>query len=61
MSWFERVFRRKHLDAELAEEMRGHIEERTEQIMRLENLSRSEARKLALRAFGNPTLVQTRS
>ena len=29
--------------------------------MRLENLSRVEARQAALRAFGNPTLVQTRS
>jgi predicted permease len=45
----------------LAEELVEHIEERTEQIMRLENLSRPEARQAALRAFGNPTLVQTRS
>ncbi len=29
--------------------------------MRLENLSRAEARQAALRAFGNPTLVETRS
>lgn len=61
MSWFERIFRRGRLDEDLAEELRGHIEERTEQIMRLENLSRPEARQAALRAFGNPTLVQTRS
>lgn len=61
MSWFERIFRRGCLDEDLAEELRGHIEERTEQIMRLENLSRPEARQAALRAFGNPTLVQTRS
>ena len=55
MSWFERIFRRRRLDDDLAEELREHIEERTEQIMRLENLSRSEAREAALRAFGNPT------
>jgi predicted permease len=61
MSWFERIFRRRHLDDALAEELRDHIEERTEQIMRLEDLSRPEARQAALRAFGNPTLVQTRS
>jgi predicted permease len=61
MSWFERIFRRRHLDDELVEELQEHIEERTEQIMRLENLSRSEAREAALRAFGNPTLVKTRS
>ena len=61
MSWLERIFHRRHLDDDLAEELREHIEERTEQIMRLENLSRSEARQAALRAFGNLTLMQTRS
>src|SRR5579862_8108372 len=61
MSWFERVFRRRHLYDELGEEVREHIEEKTEQLMRLENLSRAEARRAALRAFGNPTLVQARS
>src|SRR6516165_1638582 len=61
MSWLQRIFRRRSLYDELGEEMREHIEEKTEQIMRLENLSRSEAREAALRAFGNPTLVQTRS
>ncbi len=61
MSWLERIFRRRHLYDELAEEMREHIDEKTEQLMRLENLSRVEARQAALRAFGNPTLVETRS
>ena len=61
MNWFERIYRRTRLDDDLAEELREHIEERTEQIMRLENLSRSEARQSALRAFGKPTLIQTRS
>ena len=61
MSWLERIFRRRHLYDELGEEVREHIEEKTEQLMRLENLSRVDARRAALRAFGNPTLVQTRS
>ncbi|MBV9746162.1 MAG: ABC transporter permease, partial [Acidobacteriia bacterium] len=61
MSWFGRIFRRRHLYDELGEEVREHIEEKTEQLMRLENLSRVEARHAALRAFGNPTLVETRS
>ncbi len=61
MSWLERIFRRRHLYDELDEEVREHLEEKTEQLMRLENLSRAEARQAALRAFGNPTLVQTRS
>ena len=61
MSWWDQIFRRRHFDDELNEELRGHIEERTEQLMRLEGLSRVEARRTALRAFGNPTLVETRS
>jgi predicted permease len=61
MSWWERIFHRRHLHDELAEEMREHIEEKTEQLMRLENLSQEQARAAALRAFGNPTLAQTRS
>ena len=40
MSWFDRVFRRGQLEGELSEELRVHIEKRTEQLMRLENLSR---------------------
>ena len=61
MGWLDAIFRRKHLYDELDEEVHEHIEEKTEQLMRLENLSRAEARQAALRAFGNPTLVQTRS
>src|SRR6185437_9976401 len=61
MGWFERVFRRRRLDADLADEMREHLEEKTEQLMRVENLPREQARVAALRAFGNPVLVQTRS
>jgi len=61
MSWFERIFRRNHLYNDLSEEVREHVEEKTEQLMRLENLSRVAARQAALRAFGNPTLFETRS
>jgi predicted permease len=61
MSWLERIFRRRHLRDELAEELREHVEEKTEQLMRLENLPRAEARQAALRAFGNPTLLEEQS
>ena len=61
MSWFERIFRRRRLDDELSEEVREHLQEKTEQLMRLEHLSHAEARQAALRAFGNRTLVETRS
>jgi hypothetical protein len=55
MSWLERIFRSRHLREELAEELQEHIEEKTEQLIRLEHLSRAEARQAALRAFGNVT------
>src|SRR5581483_3405495 len=61
MSWTDRILRRRRLYDDLAEEMREHIEEKTEQLMRLENLPRAKAREAALRAFGNKGLVETRS
>lgn len=61
MSWWKRIFRRRHLYDDLSEEVREHIEEKTEQLMRLENISRIEAREAALRAFGNPTVIEQRS
>jgi predicted permease len=61
MSWLRRIFRRARVYDELAEELREHIEEKTEQLVRLENLPRNEARQAALRAFGNLPLVEARS
>ncbi|HWH59535.1 MAG TPA: ABC transporter permease [Terriglobales bacterium] len=61
MGWFDRIFRRRELYDEMAEEMREHIAQKTEQLMRLENLSRAEAHEAAMRAFGNPSLIETRS
>ena len=61
MSWLGRIFRRRLLYDELGEEVRAHLEEKTEQLMRLENLPRAEARQAALRAFGNLTLLEERS
>jgi len=55
MGWWGRIFRRRHLYNDLSEEVREHIEEKTEQLMRLENLPRTKAREAALRAFGNPS------
>ena len=55
MNWLQRIFRRRRPYDELAEELQQHIEEKAEQLMRLENLPRTEARLAALRAFGNPT------
>ena len=61
MSWWNQFARRRRLDNDLSEELREHIEEKAEQLMRLEHLSRAEARKAALVAFGNPSLVEQRS
>jgi len=59
MSWFTRIFRRRNVYGDLAEEMRAHIEEKTEQFMR-EGMSREEATRAARRAFGNATLIEER-
>jgi predicted permease len=60
MNWLHRILRRRLYD-DLGEELRQHIEERTQQLMRTENLSRDEAEQAARCAFGNLTLVEQRS
>jgi predicted permease len=54
------IFRRGKLYNDLSEEMRLHLEERTEQLMG-EGLSRDEAAQQARRVFGNRTLIEQRS
>jgi predicted permease len=60
MNWLHRIFRRG-LYGDLGEEFRQHIEEKTEQLMRTENLSHVKAEQAARRAFGNVTLMEQRS
>jgi predicted permease len=60
MSLFNRIFQRRDLYNELSEEMRQHLEERTDQLIR-EGMPRKEAEQAARRAFGNATLVEQRS
>ena len=60
MSWIPSIFRRRALYNDLAEEMRLHLEERTEQLMR-EGISPKEAAQAARRAFGNRTVLEQRS
>ncbi|MEO7411913.1 MAG: permease prefix domain 1-containing protein, partial [Opitutaceae bacterium] len=52
-SWkrFAALFRRKQLDADMAEEMRLHLERRVEENV-ANGMSPEEARYAALRAFG---------
>jgi predicted permease len=62
MSWYTRLldtFRLGRLDRELDEEMRYHIDMRTEAYRR-EGLAPDEARRKALRRFGSPLLARER-
>src|SRR5271156_3509697 len=60
MNWLPDIFRRRKIYGDLAEEMRIHLEERTEQLIS-EGMSRKEAEQAARRAFGNSTLLEERS
>src|SRR5271170_3329755 len=59
MSWLTRLFHRRNLYNDLAEEMREHLEEKIEQLTR-EGLSREDAEHAARRAFGNATVIEER-
>jgi predicted permease len=59
MHWMSRIFRRRLYD-DLSEEIRLHIEERTEQFIR-EGVSLQEAEQKARKAFGNRTSIEERS
>jgi predicted permease len=60
MNWIPNIFRRRKLYDDLSEEIRLHIEERAEQLMR-EGMSPKDAEQAARRAFGNRTLLEERS
>src|SRR5258707_4292786 len=60
MDWIPQIFRRHKFYEDLSEEIRLHIEERTEQLMR-DGMSAEEATRAARRAFGNRTLLEERS
>src|SRR5260370_1517726 len=60
MDWIPQIFRRRKFYEDLSEEIRLHIEERTEQLMR-DGMSAEEATRAARRAFGNRTLLEERS
>jgi predicted permease len=60
MNWIPQIFRRRSIYDDLSEEIRLHIEERSEQLMR-EGMSAKEAEWEARRAFGNRTVLEERS
>lgn len=63
MSWlsrFKNVLAPRHLDEDLAEEMRDHLERRAAEL-RNQGLDPTEARRRATIQFGNTTLIHERS
>ncbi|MGA8672967.1 MAG: permease prefix domain 1-containing protein, partial [Terracidiphilus sp.] len=60
MDWIPQIFGRRKIYNDLSEEIRLHIQERTEQLMR-EGISPKEAERQARVAFGNQMLLEERS
>ena len=60
MNWIPNIFRRSKPYDDLSEEIRLHIEERAEQLLR-EGMSAEEAQRKARVAFGNRTVLEERS
>ena len=60
MEWIRNILRRRQRFDDLSEELRLHLEERTEQLIR-EGLTPHEAQRQARIAFGNLALVEQRS
>ncbi len=57
MSWFRRIFSRRRLHDDLADEIRRHLEEKTEELV-AEGMSSKDAAAAARREFGNVTLLE---
>jgi predicted permease len=57
MMWLKRLFSRRRLYGELSEEIRGHLEEKIEELA-ASGMSRKEAAAAARRQFGNITLIE---
>ena len=64
MSWLSKLknaFVPRHLDEDLDEELRDHLERRTAQLSEQEGLDPAEARRRAALKFGNVTRIQEQS
>ena len=57
MNWIRRVFARRRIDAELAEEIRQHLQEKVDEFV-AHGMPRQEALDRARREFGNVTLLE---
>src|SRR5438093_1281770 len=59
MNWLDRVRARRAVDRELSDEIAEHLEQRTEELVS-RGISRDDARRQAVRDFGNVTLITER-
>ena len=57
MSWLKQLFSRRQIYGELSEEIREHLEEKTDELV-ANGMSREEAGRAARREFGNVNLVE---
>jgi predicted permease len=57
MTWLKQLFSRRQMYGELSEEIREHLEEKTEELV-AGGMSREEAAHAARREFGNMSLVE---
>jgi putative ABC transport system permease protein len=60
MNWLKGLFSRRQLHRDLSDEIREHLEERTEALI-ADGMSRDDAAVAARREFGNVTLLEERS
>src|SRR6266568_5227562 len=57
MHWIKALWHRRELDRQLDREMQFHIDQQTEDLIAA-GVSREEARRRAMRAFGGPDLIK---
>jgi len=55
MTWIQRLFSRRRIEADLSEEIRGHLDERIEELVSRGGVPREDAVHQARREFGNVT------
>src|ERR1700686_5834687 len=57
MKWMKQLFSRRRMFGELSDEIRGHLEEKIEELVE-GGMSRKEAEAASRREFGNVSLVE---
>src|SRR5579864_1570785 len=60
MNWIKQLFRRRRVQRDLSEEIRGHLEEKVEELVE-GGMPREEALFAARREFGSVTQIEERS